>query len=225
MAFRPALSYYQQRGHRILTAPTVLAVSAAQLRTFVRADATSLPDADAEFIIKQATDFIEQISGLALLHQSWQLTLDSWPGYLEPWWDGVVQAAMSELSSGKSRWLTLPKYPLSSITSVTTYDEADASTVVTVATVFQVDSQRMPGRLALKNGQLWPTAPRNTNAIEIIYVAGFGAAAATVPASLQRAVLQFSSFLYENRGGCDLQDGFSKSGARDIVSAYSLRGV
>jgi hypothetical protein len=225
MAFRPAQSYHYERGHRLTTAATTAVVTAAQLQAFVKADSTMLPYTEADALVAQATNYIEQLSGLTFINQSWQLTLDAWPGYVEPWWDGVVQAPLSIMTSGQARWLDLPRYPLSSITSVTTYDEADAASVVVVDTVFQTDTQRMPGRLSLKSGQLWPTATRPTNAIVIVYVAGFGSAASVVPASLYRAVLQFASFLYEAKGGCDFADGFKKSGARSLISAYALRGV
>jgi uncharacterized phiE125 gp8 family phage protein len=87
------------------------------------------------------------------------------------------------------------------VTSVTTYDDADVSTVF-AASSYYVDTAAEPGRVVLRTGSTWPTALRVGNAVEIVYVAGYGAAAA-VPAPIKFAVKSVAAWLYENRGEQD----------------------
>lgn len=225
MTLRPQLSPLLPRGHRRTTAPAVEPVTATELRTFLREDSAGLPDATAELYIKQAREFLEEATGLAFIAQSWKMTLDNWPGYCEPWWDGVRQMAISELTSGRAIDLTLPRYPLTGITSVTTFDEAGNSTVHVVADYFNIDTQRMPGRMGLKFGALWPQATQALNAIEIVYTAGFGATATDVPALLRGAVLDLAGYYYSHRGECDLAEAAKKSGALDKAAMFASRGL
>lgn len=217
MALRAARDLYQYRGHVIESAPGAEPVTASDLRAFMRETATGLPDSEAEAFIEEARQLIEQATGIALITQSWRLVLDTWPsGGREPWWDGVIQGAISELHRGDGD-VVLPRYPLKSVTSVTVYDEASNSSSVTVSDTFDVDTYRTPGRIALKSGQTWPIALRPTNGVEIIYVAGYGNAASNVPAALRRAVKQAAAYLYTHRGDecCSVEAVASVSGILD----------
>lgn len=173
--------------------------------------------------IRSATDEIEASTGFAFLTQSWKLTLDHWPRQNEPWWSGTMVGSISELYGGASHLETieLPRYPLQSITSITVYDEDGNSTAVTVGNVFDIDTASYPGRLRLKHGSTWPIALRNLNAIEIVYVAGFGDDVSDVPQPYKRAVRTMAAWLYDNRGtGCSMGDAYVKSGAELIMRKF-----
>lgn len=225
MALRSAYPEFPHRGNRQIAAPAIEPVTAAELRTQLRSDLGVLSDAEALSIIAQARNMIEEMSGLALINQTWRLTLDNWPGYYEPWWDGVRQAAVTELAGGRPRTITFPRYPLSSVSAVRTYDEAGNATTRTVATFFTVDIESRPGRMGLKSGQVWPTATQDINAVQIDYVAGFGAAASDVPPILRASVLTLAGYYYEHRGECDMRMAYALSGTADTVSAYMVRGI
>jgi uncharacterized phiE125 gp8 family phage protein len=221
MSLRPAVPLYQQRGSVLVTAPATEPVTAAELRTHLRVDATELPDAEANGLIAEARQMIEQMTGLAFISQSWRLSIDRWPGGQEAWWDGVRQMSINQLyAPSYITSVELPRWPLASVTSVTVYDEDSNSSAVTVGTTFDVDTYQTPGRMTLKRGSTWPIALRANNAIEIIYVAGYANAAA-VPAILKRAVKQLAAFLYTNRGDvCEPADAMEKSGANQILALY-----
>lgn len=225
MALRPAIPQFTHRGNRRVSGPAAEPVTAAEFRTFVKADVGVVSDAEANSYITQAREFIEEIEGIAFVNETWRLSLDNWPGYIEPWWDGVREMAVTELTSGRPRVLYFPRYPLSSVSSVKTYDEASNETTVTINQVFDVDTESRPGRLGLKFGQTWPTATRPINAIQIDYVAGFGAAATDVPVGLRAAVLNLAGYYYEHRGECDMRTAYMKSGASDVLAAYRSRGI
>jgi hypothetical protein len=219
MSLRAPVSLAQHRGSVLVTAPTAEPVTANELLLHLRTDAADFPDAAA--YVTDARQEIENRSGLAFLTQSWRVALDRWPTGGEAWWDGVREGPASMLyGSNTMRSVELPKWPLASITSVTTYDEAGSSTAVTVANVFDVDSYSIPGRLTLKRGQTWPVALRSSNAIEIVYVAGY-TSATNVPAPMKRAIKQMAAYLYSHRGDdCDPKDAYSASGAENILAEY-----
>jgi len=221
MTLRPAIPIYQERGSVLVTAPASEPVTATELRTHLRVDSTELPDGEANSLIVEARQMIEDQTGLAFISQSWRLSIDRWPGGQEAWWDGVRQMAISELySAGQITSLALPRWPLASITSVTVYDEDSNSEAVTIADTFDIDTYQVPGRLTLKRGSTWPIALRANNAIQIVYVAGYANAAA-VPATMKRALKSMAAFLYTNRGDqCSPADAFEKSGAGQIMGIY-----
>ena len=224
MALRQTQKLYQNRGNRITVEPAVEPVTLAEMKDQLRIDGTD-DDAFLTDSITEARQEIEDLTGLSLITQSWQLTIDRWPNGREPWWDGTVQAHINTLS-GVNRSLEIPRYPLQSITSVTTYDEAGNGTVENVSTTFDVDTQQMPGRLTLKSGASWPTALRDTNAIEIVYVSGYGLAAADVPAPIRGAIRRVVAYMYQHRGdGCDTGDALTASGASSTVDRYKVRRV
>ena len=221
MTLRPAVPLYQQRGSVLVTAPASEPVTASELRSHLRADSTELPDAEANALIAEARQMIEDLIGLAFISQSWRLSLDRWPGGAEAWWDGVRQMAISELyAPNYMTSVMLPRWPLASITSVTVFDEDSNSQAVTVANTFDVDTYQVPGRLTLKRGSTWPIALRANDAIQIIYVSGYANAAA-VPAPMKRALKQLAAFLYTNRGDtCEPADAMQKSGAAGLFDTY-----
>lgn len=223
LIYSPKLTQY--RGHVIEAAPEVEPVTGDELRSYLRGvTETMLPNNDANDLISEAREMIEENTGLALITQSWTLALDCWPQIgREPWWDGVRDGAVSELTRGHGD-VVPPRYPLQGITSVTTYDESDDATAVVVADTFNVDIYRKPGRMGLKNSATWPTALRNQNAIVIVYVAGYGDAASDVPAALKRAVKQAAAYLYENRGdSCCVADALSS--VSGILDQYKVARI
>lgn len=229
MALRHVTSYAQYRGNVIETPPGSEPVTAAELRTFLRTNETDLPDAEANAFITESRQYIEELTGLALINQRWKLFLDHWPMTQSggPWWDGVRDGAISELSAPSNlRSVYMPRYPLSSVAAVTVYDEGGDPTSIAVADVFDVDTAQRPGRLTLKNSQTWPVALQSNNAVEIEYISGYGADATAVPAALKRAVKQLAAALYTRRGdGCGCDQVYEGSGASGILGPFEVRMI
>ena len=225
MTLRPSIPLQQYRGHVRTIAPAAEPVTAAELRAQLLETEDGLPDVQADALIAEARELIEEMTGLAFITQTWRLSLDGWPAGQELWWDGVRQMAISEIYASNSlRAVDLPRYPLASIASVTVYDEASNSAAVDVSSTFDVDTYRRPGRMVLKRGATWPIALRGANAIEILYVAGFGASGAAVPAILKRAIKQVAAHLYSHYGdGCDPADAFAVAGS--LIGAYAVKRI
>ena len=223
MSLRPRVTYTQYRGHAVVTPPAIEPVTAAELRAHLAETETALPDAEANDLIATARDMIEETTGIAMINQTWRLVLDAWPSQRADWWDGVRQGAIADIN-GAPDYVYLPRYPLASIDAVTVYDEAGTPASVVVADTFDVDTYQKPGRMVLRNGSTWPIALRNSNAIEVDYIAGFGATAASVPATLRRAVKQVAAYLYSHTGDdCTPDDALGAAGA--LLGAYRVKRI
>jgi uncharacterized phiE125 gp8 family phage protein len=225
MSIRPVIDLYQDRGSVIVTSPESEPISLLEMKRYLRIDDNS-DDIVLSDQIMEARRFIEDQIGLAFISQSWRLAIDQWPAGGEAWWDGVREMSISELyRTSVIQTLTLPKWPLVSVTSVTVYDEDSTATVINVANTFDVDVYQTPGRMTLKRGQTWPVALRANNAIEIVYVAGYANAAA-VPMTMKRAVRQLAAFMYNHRGDdCDASQAFADSGAASLVNQFKVMRV
>ncbi len=225
MALRRTIRLNQDRGNRISSAPAVEPVTAAELREHLRESADGLSDSEANGLITEARQWIEDHINTALITQTWVMTIDRWPGGTERWWDGVKEAHIDTLSGdGHLVDLEIPRWPLQSISGVNVYDEDGTETAVTVADVFDVDAQSIPGRITLQRGATWPVALRANNAIQITYISGYGDAASDVPAPLKRSVKQLASALYANRGdGCD--KAADMSGVKSMLGTYKVQRV
>ncbi|HEV8035861.1 head-tail connector protein [Yoonia sp.] len=223
MSLRPSIPRTQHRGHVLVTPPASEPVTAAELRAQLAETETGLPDDQANALIAEARELIEQMTGIAFITQTWKLALDHWPAGQELWWDGVRQLPISEIYAPNSlRAVEPPRYPLSAVDSVTVYDEAGNAATVNIAATFDVDLFRRPGRLVLKSGATWPIALRAANAIEIEYTAGYGANGAAVPATLKRAVKQVAAYLHAHYGDdCVPEDALGS--ARGLLDAYAVK--
>ncbi len=228
MSLRQTIKWTQYRGLVRTTDAAAEPVTAEELQTFLRATDTQLPDAQADDFVTQARNWIEELTGLALINQTWNMFLDEWPQRLnDQWWSGVRQGSITELySPANLSSVVPPRYPLSSLSNVYVYDEDGTETEVTISTTFDVDTAQKPGRVTLKRGATWPVAMKANNAIKLVFVAGYGSLASDVPVPLKRAVLQLAAYLYSHRGdGCDMGTAFKDSGARELTSLYTVQKI
>lgn len=221
MALRHTQTLHQNRGNRLQAAPAAEPITAAELKTHLRITGTD-EDTYITSLIGEARQEIEDITGLAFITQEWKLTLDHWPMAGEKWWDGEVEAHVNTIYEGaRSAAVTLPRYPLLTVDTVTVYDESGTSSAVTISDVFDIDVSFLRGRLTRKRGAVWPVALRSSAAIEIEYTSGYGAAATAIPAPLKRAVRQMAAYMYSHRGDdCTPLDAYKASGAADILDRY-----
>lgn len=150
----------------------------AQVKSWERIDHTADED-DLNALIKAARLRVEGDTSRALVNKTFTLTLDKVPT------DNII---------------TLPIGPVSSVTSIKSYSTADVESTV-ASSVYRVDTSSVPGRIVLKDGQVWPTGLRYQNALSILFVAGYGAnAAAITDTPLIMAMRLLIEHWYANRG-------------------------
>lgn len=160
------------------TAPAIEPVTTAEFKTHSRIDVSD-EDTLIDGYIASARATFEDRTGRSLITQTWNLYLDQWPA------DGVI-----ELPRGA---------PLQSVTHVKYWDTDDNESTVSSGD-YRIDTNKEPGRIVLKSGSSWPADTlRNSNAIEVEYIAGYGDAADDVPQRIKDCIKFLVALWYENR--------------------------
>lgn len=81
----------------------------------------------------------------------------------------------------------------STIVDVRAYDKRNAETVV-ASSVYRADLVSEPARIALNDGEVWPTDLRLTQALAVTYTTGW--TPATIPAAIRHALLMLVAHYY-----------------------------
>lgn len=151
-------------------------------------------------LIRAAREEVERTTGMALINQTWRLTLDRWPR------NGCVQ---------------LMRHPVREILSVTAYGTEGEASLVDPAD-YQVDTLSRPARVHFKRCE---EPLRVMNGIEIDFAAGFGEAGTDVPDLLRRAILLLVAHWYEFRASFDAADQPASypAGYERIIAGYRDR--
>ncbi len=154
-------------------------------------------------LIAAASEQARQITGRALITETWTLTLDAWPGSSAcAWWDGMREGAIGMLE-GES--ILIRKAPFLAVSSVKTVAEDGTLTTWSSSNYFSAVENGF-GRLTKVNGATWPDmAPpvRQRSGIVITFTAGYGTLAADVPAPIRHAIKLIAAHMYENREAND----------------------
>lgn len=95
------------------------------------------------------------------------------------------------------RVIRLPRPPLQSVTSVKYYDTAGTLQTFDSAS-YRALAYREPGQIALRDGYTWPSTISEPDAVQIEFVAGYGAAD-DVDDRAKLAILSLIGTQYENR--------------------------
>lgn len=171
---------------KLITAPAVEPVTTTEAKSHLRVD-LSADDTLIGTLITAARQMAENYTLRALCTQTWDLYRDGF--YMQG--RDIAPSAV-----------TIPRPPLQSVTSVTTYDGDNVATVF-ASSGYLVDTASEPGRVVLADGEAWPTDLRSANGVVIRFVAGYGVAA-DVPQQIKQAILQTIGHLYENREAQDM---------------------
>jgi uncharacterized phiE125 gp8 family phage protein len=178
----------------ILTSgPAAEPVALTEAKAHLRVDAAAEDTLIASLIVT-ARLHVEAAMGLALLTQSWSWLRDAWP---------------------PGPTLELPLRPVQSIAAVRVYDEAGVAATLDPGT-YLLDGAATPPRLIRQGALAWPKPGRTANGIEIAFTAGYGNAAADVPAPIRQAILLLVAHWYEHRS--PFEDGAHAAPVPAMVS-------
>lgn len=184
-------------------------VTTADMKLHLRVD-DSDDDAVIAAKVLASTGLLQQTYGMQFINATYKMYLDGFPwatiagntsppfptnvrmGYPYPAFNG----AFSGMLYGEIR---LPRSPASSITTIKYYDVSGTQQTMS-STVYQTDFVSQPARVLPAYNQAWPATqwPR-LNAVEITFVAGYGAAASSVSYQVIEAVKMLAAHWYENR--------------------------
>ena len=156
------------------TPPSVEPISLAEAQAHLRDSATE-NEADITRAIVAAREMTESITHRALINRTYNFYLDSFADEIQ-----------------------LPMPPLSSVTSVK-YTDTDAAEQTLDSGVYTVDTDAEPGLIYLAYDQDWPDVLGIRKAVNIEYVAGYGATSASVPSALKQAMLLLIGHIFEHR--------------------------
>ena len=194
----------------LVTAPATEPVTLAEVKAHLKIDGTD-EDTLLTTLITVARQAVEDYTGRALITQTWQVFYDRFP---DVYYDNCRISESGDRpynyyqDYGKARQIDIKKPPLLSITHIKTYANDDTATIFS-ASSYQVSTYSgvapTYGRVTLKDGVSFPYFTRNSDGIEIQFVAGYGAAS-DVPDQLKQAILTLIAFIYENRGDCGTCD-------------------
>jgi len=160
---------------KLITPASALAVSLAEAKAHLRIDSSD-EDTLITSMITSATEVAEQITGRAIMPQTWALTMDGFPSVIE-----------------------LTRVPVASITSVTYIDPTE--TAITLGTgnyrLRNIDDYAS-ALIVPAYGAEWPDTLDDTDTVEVRFVAGYANAAA-VPQPIKNWILINVASQYENR--------------------------
>ena len=183
----------------LTSGPAIEPVTLAEAKAHLRVDGSAEDTLIGSLIITSRL-YIEAALGLALITQSWSSFLDAWP---------------------PGNQLALPLRPVQSIAAVKLY-AADESVATVSADTYQLDGAAVPARLVRRGNLTWPKPSRAANGIEIAFVAGYGDAAADVPAPIRQAILLLVAHWHEHREPVAIgeTDASAPSMVSDLLQPY-----
>jgi uncharacterized phiE125 gp8 family phage protein len=166
-------------GLTITTPPTIEPITTANAKVHCEIPAADTThDAYLDMLVQAAREHYEQRTNRALINRTLTMTLDGFPTGDDP--------------------IYLPQSPVSSVTSIAYVDE-NGATQTWANTNYTLIKNQDPARVVLAYDKVWPAIRYQAQAVTIVYVAGYGATAATVPMRCIHALKLLIRHWFENR--------------------------
>lgn len=164
----------------LTTAPASEPLSLADVKFHLRED-DDAQDSFIESLIVVARRKVEELTGRALITQTWRLDLPHFP------------------CGGRWSQIVLPRPKLISVTSVKYYDTSGTLQTMDVGDyVVHLGGEYGPGFIVPAYGESWPSARDLPNAVQVVFVAGYGTAE-QVPEPIGQYMKLLIGSMYENR--------------------------
>lgn len=166
----------------VVTPPAVEPVSLAELKLHCRIDHTE-EDTLLSALITTARTHVEQYLRRTLITTTLAATADTWPLVC----DDVFSV------------INVPLPPLQSVTLIVYTNDSTGVTTTLSSSDYVVDVYSTPGRIAPAHNVIWPATRSKPSSVVITYVAGYGAAASSVPDPIRTAIKMIAAEMYRNR--------------------------
>ena len=167
--------------HKTTVAAASEPITLAELKEQLRIESsTTEDDTFLTGLIVSSREAVEAILGKVLINQTVVAKLDEFP---------------------KDDYFELPTPPVSSVTSITYFDEDNASQTFSSAS-YSLNDYCDPDRIVRNTDVDWPATYDRWDAITVTYQSGFANAAA-VPSSIKTVVKMLAAETYEQRGFSD----------------------
>jgi len=186
--------------YRVTTAVATEPVTRTEVKVHLRVDST-VEDTMIDGLITAARETAEHYTGRALAPQTLEVALDCFPSY-------------------ENDAITLPRCPVTSITSVK-YTDTDGVEQTLSSTKYALSPYGESRILAPTFGNYWPTTQDIMNSVRIVQVCGY----TTCPKAAKQAILLLIGHLYENRqdvSAMKLEE--IPNGARSLLDTIKVYG-
>lgn len=185
---------------RRTTDATVEPVTLAEAKLHLRETLVSTDnDTYIESLITAARLACEEAIQRTLITTTWTLTLDGFPDAIR-----------------------LPYPQIIAVSSVSYIDEA-GDTQTLDPQDYIVDTKSEPGFIVPAVDVTWPTTQDRINAVTVVYTAGYGASATSVPKTIKHWIKLAVSDLYDNRG-LSADRTVPQDFARSLIDPYRVYG-
>lgn len=212
---------------KLITAPTIEPVTLEEIKEHCRIDGAE-DDNLLTSLITVARQEAEKITRRQLITATWELRLDHFPGGCFIGSGNTNQLSYSKKlipGRGDSQTIYLPMPPLQSVTPIAPVviggvkylDYAGVEQTLVEDTDYMIDTYSEPGRITPCYGEVWPVTYPVIGAVRIVYKAGYGDTAATVPESIRNWIKAFAGALYENRETVLVSSGTASSVKMDFL--------
>jgi uncharacterized phiE125 gp8 family phage protein len=187
----------------LITPPSEEPVVIDDLKTHLRLNLNSNGQADDEdyvtALITAARTQAETFTRRALITQTWDHYSDTFPT------SGFLPTAGTAIYSNIKNFFRMPMPRLQSVTYIK-YTDVNGVLQTMPSTDYVVDSVSEPARIYPAYGKYWPATQFIPNAVQIRFVAGYGARAA-VPMTIRQAIMVMVADMYENRESFQVGSG------------------
>ena len=191
----------------VTVAPAELAVPLATFKEHAKTNA-SVSDTLLTLYLEAATKFAEQMTRRDFINRTYKTFRDNFPG--------TQITTLSALVNQGNVGFELRRSKLQSVTSVKYLKDNLLTTVA--SSVFYNTLENDYSKVLTLDGQVWPSdADIRLQAVEIIFVAGFGANDTFVPDCLQEAIMIHATQMLENKGDCEEATG--SAGLKAVVNS------
>lgn len=175
--------------------PTVLAVTADNLRDVLRLDCDDMGDDIAQGHIISAQNQAQAYAGITLFKTTFELALPFFPLRIE-----------------------LRKRPVISVTSITR--RVDGADIEVPDTDYRLIQRNCYPYIALADGACWPTdADLEDDAVSVIFDAGFSDIEEDIPVDIKSAITSIAVDEFENPGDC-LTEDMLPGAAKKILNTH-----
>lgn len=212
LPFQQPLNYILVTG-----AGSTLPVSLSDVKTWLKVPSTITADDNLiTALIKSATGIFEKITGRDLINKTYKTYLDAFPcvdGL--NYYTGISSLAPQYHDNG----IVIRKSKLQSITSIqyykdgvlTTWDSSNyyITDLPDYSAIYLVTNKEFPSDVDIRK-----------QAVVINFVTGYGVDDTYVPEDVKQALLQFITYLYENRGDC--ANSKDMQAAMDLFSQFKI---
>lgn len=180
--------------NRLISPPAVEPLTLAQAKEHLRVVASD-EDNLITAIIKAARLNVEAWTGRALIDQTWELVLDSFPAASQNNFPFVVPTV-----GGNA--IEIPKPPLIAVTQFA-YDDTAGDEQILDPTAYFVDNASEPGWVVPAGSTSWPSTINAINSVRIRFRAGYQTADSpadtAVPEDIKAAMKLLIGNMYEHR--------------------------